>query len=285
MVKLIIGATASGKSALGMQIARKISGGIVNIDSMQIYNSVPIITAQPTVKDMQEIPHFLYGFAQNNEHFSFGKWLAVFKKVLLKVQNQGLQPIIIGGTMMYAYMLLNGYSPIPEIPNSVRINAGKIYEEIGHEEFLKMVQNLDNSTPKDRQRLVYNYCLLKETGNSLEFYSKLPQIKVFQKNEIEVIAPTKTRLEIYHTCNSRFLEMIENGLLEEVRATMNEDCTQIQRATGFKNVVSYLNGKISKEEMVEKSQQETRNYAKKQIIWLRKFAKEGLILPSSISQL
>lgn len=252
---------------------------------MQIYREIPIITAQPTVSDQTSVPHYLYGFAENGYNLSFGKWVKKLKEVIKDVHSKGLESIIVGGTMMYAYMLLNGYSEIPEIPDELRLETNKMYESIGHDEFLKIALELDAKTPKDRQRLVYNYCLLKVSGKNLHYYKTLPQIKVFKKNEVEVIIPQKTREQVYKTCNNRFLDMIKDGLLDEIEAVKHLTHLPIKRATGFTYIVNYLDGKISKQEMIEKSQQETRNYAKRQIIWLRKFANEALIDVLSIQNL
>lgn len=247
------------------------------MDCMQIYKEIPIITAQPNKADMRSIPHLLYGFAESGDHFSFGKWVKLMLEALQNAQSNGLQPIIVGGTMMYAYMLLSGFSEIPEVPDDIRNDAIQMHAEIGHDEFLKIVQEIDSTTPQDSQRLVYNYCLLKVSGKGLNFYRSLPQKKLFKQGDIKVIVPQKTRKEVYATCNSRFLDMLEDGLLEEVSPFVHQVNLPIARATGFKYVSGYLRGNISKEEMIEKSQQETRNYAKKQIIWLRKFVLEGLI--------
>jgi len=268
-----------------MEIARKKNGCVINIDSMQIYKHIPIITAQPTKDDISKIPHFLYGFAENNYNFSFGRWAQMLKKTLLQVNNLGYEPIIVGGTMMYAYLLLNGYSDIPEVPESVRQQMNELYDTIGHEEFLRIVKEKDINTPTDKQRLVYNYCLLEFSGYGLNYYATLPQIQIFKKDEIEIIIPQKTRQEVYETCNSRFLDMLNDGLLEEIKAVIDDKCLPIKRATGFCYVVEYLRGIMTKQQMIEKSQQETRNYAKRQIIWLRKFAKENFIPFHSIHNL
>jgi tRNA dimethylallyltransferase len=252
---------------------------------MQIYKDIPIITAQPTKKDISEIPHFLYGFAENNYNFSFGRWVQMLKETLLQVNNLGYEPIIVGGTMMYAYLLLSGYSDIPEVPDDIRQKANELYDEIGHEEFLRIVEEKDINTPKDKQRLVYNYTLLEVSGYGLNYYATLPQIQIFQKDEIEIIIPQKTRQEVYKTCNGRFLDMLNDGLVEEIESVINDQLLPIKRATGFYYIVEYLKGVITKQEMIEKSQQETRNYAKRQIIWLRKFAKEHLISLNLINNL
>ncbi len=254
------------------------------MDSMQIYKSIPIITAQPSIEDLAKVPHKLYGFATNNYNLSFGRWA---KMVELEVQNaraKGLIPIIIGGTMMYAYMLLNGFSPIPEINDSIRNCANALYAQIGHDEFLNITQKMDDKTPNDKQRLIYNHCLILQTGKSLTQYSLLPQQKMFE-GEIEVIIPRKTRKNVYDACNGRFLDMIDDGLFDEVKSVMEFANLPIKRATGFCYVARYLNGEMPFDAMVDKSQQETRNYAKKQIMWLRKMAKEGLIVPDAIQDL
>ena len=276
MIKLIIGPTASGKSALGIEIARKINGIIINMDSMQIYKSIPIITAQPSIEDLAKVPHKLYGFATNDYNLSFGKWLQIMQTEVKNAKNNGFTPIIVGGTMMYAYMLLNGFSPIPEISDEVRNSAHKLYEAVGHEEFLDITKKMDGETPHDKQRLIYNHCLILQTGKSLVQYSLLPQTKLFA-GEIEVVIPNKTRKQVYDVCNSRFLDMIKDGLFDEVKSVMEFTNSPIKRATGFPYIIQHFNAEIDYNQMVEKCQQETRNYAKKQIMWLRKMAKENLL--------
>jgi tRNA dimethylallyltransferase len=282
MIKLIIGPTASGKSALGIEIARKINGIIINMDSMQIYKSIPIITAQPSIEDLAKVPHKLYGFATNNYNLSFGKWIQMLQIEVKNAQNQGLTPIIVGGTMMYAYMLLNGFSPIPEISDATRNSTHELYEEIGHDEFLLQTQKMDEETPHDKQRLIYNHCLILQTGKTLLEYSLLPQKKVFE-GQIQVIIPKKTRKQVYDICNSRFLDMISDGLFEEVKSVMEFVDSPIKRATGFHCITQHFSGEIDYSQMVEKCQQETRNYAKKQIMWLRKMAKEDLLVEAKES--
>ncbi len=243
---------------------------------MQIYKSIPIITAQPSVEDLAQVPHKLYGFAPNDYNLSFGKWLQIMQTEVKNAQSQGLVPIIVGGTMMYAYMLLNGFSPIPEISDEVRNSAHELYEMIGHEEFLLQTQQMDDKTPHDKQRLIYNHCLVLQTGKSLAQHSLSPQTKLFE-GQIEVIIPKKTRKQVYDICNSRFLDMIKDGLFDEVKSVMEFANAPIKRATGFPYILQHFNGEIDYNQMVEKCQQETRNYAKKQIMWLRKMAKENLL--------
>ena len=273
---IITGPTASGKSALAIEIASKKNGYIVNMDCMQIYKSIPIITAQPSLNDLKTVQHHLYGFAENGENLSFGKWVKMVKETITLPQNKGKTPILVGGTMMYAYMLLNGFSPIPEISDETRNSTHELYEEIGHDEFLLQTQKMDGATPHDKQRLIYNHCLILQTGRTLLEYSLLPQKKVFE-GQIEVIIPKKTRKQVYDICNSRFLDMIHDGLFEEVRSVMEFANLPIKRATGFPYILQHFNGEIDYAQMVEKCQQETRNYSKKQIMWLRKMAKENLL--------
>lgn len=252
---------------------------------MQIYKNIPIITAQPSKKDQTDVKHFLYGFAEDDYNLSFGNWIKMLQNILIECENQNIEPIILGGTMMYAYLLLKGFSDIPAISITTKQKADELYNEIGHEEFLHLTQKLDANTPQDKQRLLYNYCLITSFGNTLSYYSTLPQIKIFKENEIQIIIPEKTRQQVYEVCNNRFLDMINDGLIEEVESVMQSSHLPIKRATGFVYIKDYILGYISKELMIEKSQQETRNYAKRQIIWLRKFAKEGIIYNNTISNL
>ena len=135
---------------------------------------------------------------------------------------------------------------------------------------------MDEHTPQDKQRLIYNHCLILQTGKSLTQHSLSPQTKLFE-GQIEVIVPKKTRGEVYAVCNSRFVDMISDGLFEEVKSVMEFADSPIKRATGFPFIMQHFNNEIDYATMVDKCQQETRNYAKKQIMWLRKMAKENLL--------
>jgi tRNA dimethylallyltransferase len=169
---LIAGPTASGKSALALEMARQYNGVIINADAMQIYAGLPILTAQPSAKDQAIAPHELYGVLDPVEKSSVARWLGMTQDRILQAQTAGQTPIIVGGTGLYFKALLGGLADIPDIPSHVRDEAQKLYDGIGEEKFRAELARLDpDSAAKlarnDRQRLVRAFEVVKHTGKTI----------------------------------------------------------------------------------------------------------------------
>jgi len=169
---LIGGPTASGKSALAMQIARERNGSIINADAMQVYAGLPLLTAQPHPKDKAEIPHLLYEINDASQASSAGKWLQEARKVLTDVIAKGRTPIVVGGTGLYFEALRGGLAQIPLIPGDVRKEATELYEALGEEEFRLRLTALDPLSASrikrnDRQRLIRAYEVILHTKKPL----------------------------------------------------------------------------------------------------------------------
>ncbi len=149
---LIAGPTASGKSALALDLARKTRGTIINADAMQIYAGLPILTAQPSAEEQKEIPHELYAVLDPAEHSSAGRWLALATEAIEKAGEAGRTPILVGGTGLYFRALLGGLAEIPDIPEDVRTAVQKLYDEIGEEKFRCELAKLDPDSAKIREK-------------------------------------------------------------------------------------------------------------------------------------
>ena len=280
-IHIIAGPTASGKSARAIELAQQLNGVIINCDSLQIYKALPMLTAQPSQEDLDNVPHRLYSHLHPNEVCSAGNWRELVIPVIKEVQDEGKTPIICGGTGLYIRSLTDGLSPIPDIPEEVRGAGVARYEALGAEAFYAELVKRDPIIAarfhvNHKARIIRAMEVLEATGKSLAQWQELerdgpPDHWDFK---IETILPERETL--YDRCNRRFVHMVENGALEEVKAFAarleNGDVNEgvpVTKALGFKLLRKYLHGELSLEEAITLSQGETRRYAKRQTTWFR----------------
>lgn len=281
IIHVVGGPTASGKSAHALELASIKNGVIVNADSMQIYDDLPTLTAQPSEKDKQEVPHLLYGELHPNEPSSAGNWREMVEPIIHKILLEGKVPIIVGGSGLYIRSLMEGLSPIPDIPQDVRDKAVKLHEELGNPGFYDELYRRDQVMavrfhPYHTARLIRAWEVIEATGKSLSEWQKLPLLTppddwVF---DVKLILPDRDIL--YKRCNDRFHKMIEGGAIEEVKAFDEaiengeiRDNVALVKALGAPALRSYVQGEISLEEAVTKAQGQTRQYAKRQVTWFK----------------
>ena len=280
-VIVIAGPTASGKSALAFRLARDLKGYIVNADAMQIYADLPILSAQPSKKDMEAIPHFLYGFLPLDQACSAMNW-AEQARNLIKAQ-EGI-PILTGGTGLYLRALLDGLSPIPDIPLAIKEEGQALLlkeKAQGLSERLKKIDPLmaEKLHPNDSHRLLRAWCVIMATGRSLAEWQKVPPLPSLFEPLYFILMPKREWL--YDSCNQRLLQMIEAGALEEVSAALTNYGVDRDLSTpgfktlGFRELVAYLQEKMTLEEAIAAAQQFTRNYAKRQVTWFTHQIKQG----------
>ena len=218
-ITIITGATASGKTSYSLNYAKQFEKAIIiNADASAVYRDFPILTAQPEEKE--GIEHFLFEICDIRQNFTVSKWLDMCESILLANQFENHHKIIVGGTCMYIFLLINGLIQSPEISFEAREEALKLYNTIGHDEFLNLVSKHDENTSKDRQRLINNYSLIIQTGKSFTEWQKEPKKMFLQKGEYELIKINPSREQIYANCNARFLEMLKKGAIDEVQKGM-----------------------------------------------------------------
>jgi tRNA dimethylallyltransferase len=278
-IHIICGPTASGKSARAIELAREQNGVIINCDSMQIYNDLPLLTAQPSDADKAEAPHELYATLHPNEGCSAGHWREMVEPLIERVLENGKTPIVCGGTGLYIRALTDGLSPMPEIPDEVRVASVKLQAELGNPAFHAELEKLDpvmaeRFHPHHTARIIRAHEVITGTGKSLAEWQKLdrtPPPEHWNFN-IEKVLPDRTTL--YERCNARFLWMMDNGALEEVEAFSDKiergevrPDIPLAKALGFKPLRAYLNGEMSKEDAIDRAQTDTRQYAKRQNTW------------------
>lgn len=276
-VIVICGPTASGKTALSIELAKKINGEIVSADSMQIYKDMDIGTAKPTKQEMGEIKHYLLDFVSPEDRYSVAQYKQDAKKAIKEIINKGKTPIIVGGTGLYVDSLIYEieYNDI-KLDEEYRKKLEKIAEEQGLEELYKKAVEIDPEAMKkisqnDKKRIMRVLEIYRSTGKT-----KTEQEKESRKNPVEydyrVFAINWDREILYQRINKRVDIMVEQGLIEEVKEILNkyDKFPTAMQGLGYKEVVDYLNGIYTKEEMIEKIKLETRRYAKRQLTWFRK---------------
>ena len=276
-VIVICGPTASGKTALSIELAKKINGEIVSADSMQMYKDMNIGTAKPTKEEMGEIQHYLLDFVSPEERYSVAQYKQDAKKAIKEIIEKGKTPIIVGGTGLYVDSLIYEieYNDI-KLDEEYRKKLEKIVEEQGLEELYKKAVEIDPEAMKkislnDKKRIMRVLEIYHSTGKT-----KTEQEKESRKNPVEydyrVFAINWDREILYERINKRVDIMVDQGLIEEVKEILNKYDTfpTAMQGLGYKEVVDYLNGTYTKEEMIEKIKMETRRYAKRQLTWFRK---------------
>jgi tRNA dimethylallyltransferase len=273
-IHIIAGPTASGKSALALQMAQEKNGVIINADSMQIYNALPILTAQPSADDRQSAPHRLYGTLQPDQPCSAAQWrsLAIAEIETALANNQ--TPIVTGGTGLYIGALIYGLSPMPDVPPEIRAEAMRLQSERGNPGFHAELEKIDPAMagrlhPNDTQRLIRAWEVMTATGQSLNDWQAEPREAPPEGWSFHVTLVLPDREILYSRCNTRFDHMLQNGALDEVAAF---DCTgtyAVENALGYRALKAHTEGRMSLEDAVTTAKTETRQYAKRQVTWFR----------------
>jgi tRNA dimethylallyltransferase len=284
---VIGGPTASGKSALALELAEKHNGIIINADSMQVYDGLPILTAQPPQDDKDAHPHEFYGHLHPNDDCSAGNWKEAVEPRIHEILAAGKTPIIVGGSGLYINALLYGLSPIPDIPDEIRAAASAKQKKLGNPAFHAalaerdpiMAQRLD---PFNTARLVRAWEVLEFSGKSLSEWQKLPPVAPPPDWQFDVTLVMPEREILYDRCNKRLEWMVENGVLEELQKfntrIKNGDIKPnalLCHALGAKPLTAYLEGDMTKKDAINRAQGETRRYAKRQVTWFKHQLKEN----------
>lgn len=277
-VIVIAGPTASGKTALSIELAKKINGEIISCDSMQIYKEMDIGTAKVTKEEMQGIKHYLIDIISPTERYTVSNFKKDSEKAIEEILAKGKVPIVVGGTGLYVNSLIYGieYTDM-EFDLQYREELMKKAEsedglKILYEEALKIdAKAMEKISANDKKRVVRVLEIYKATGKTkteLEILSKEKGVKY----DFKKFAINMDRDILYDRINRRVDIMFEQGLLEEVKNIYNkyDEYPTAMQALGYKEVVEYLEEKVSYDEMVEKIKQETRRYAKRQLTWFRK---------------
>ncbi|WEK05476.1 MAG: tRNA (adenosine(37)-N6)-dimethylallyltransferase MiaA [Candidatus Devosia phytovorans] len=269
---LIAGPTASGKSALALEMARERGGIIINADSMQIYDTLQVVTARPSDAEMAEAEHRLYGTVPAGQRFSTGEWLRAVEGVM-----HGPELIFVGGTGLYFDALLNGFADVPEIPAEIVI---QIQEEIRHLTSEKRLELLEKEDPEtaarlkiaDPQRVTRALAVKRFTGQRLSSFQGKHAGRLLTEFSVERVVLDPERDVLRDRITKRFAKIFESGAVEEVEALLAMrlgPSLPVMKAIGVREIGDWLDGRISREEAISLATIATHQYAKRQRTWFR----------------
>lgn len=276
LVTLLGGPTASGKSRLALDIARRTGAVVVNADSQQLYADLRVLSARPSVDEEMLAEHRLYGVADAADAWSVGRWSRAVTPLLDELRAEGRPAVVVGGTGLYFTSLIKGLADIPEIPVKARDLAGEMIDFEGEVEFRRRLAEIDPVAEAaieqgDRQRLSRAWAVAKSTGKTLSQWHADTRA-VLAPGEYRTLVIEPDRAALYANCDRRVTAMVEQGALDEVRALVKRRLNPelpAMKAVGVRDFAAHLAGKTSLEAAVAAVQQATRNYAKRQLTWFR----------------
>jgi tRNA dimethylallyltransferase len=275
---LIAGPTASGKSAMALRLAAEHNGVIINADSMQVYADLHLLTARPDPGDLTICQHLLYGVVAASDPYSTGRWLRDAAAAIVRVQAEGRMPVIVGGTGLYFLALLEGLSPIPDIPADIRRRwrdtaaaapAGEMQRQLA----LRDPESASRLAAGDTQRLTRAFEVLEATGKTLSHWQRQPGVPVLDAGKCERLVVAPPRDVLAARADQRFDAMMEGGALAEVQrlaALKLSPELPIMRALGVRPLLQLLAGELSEVAAVAQAKLETRQYQKRQLTWIKR---------------
>ncbi|MSO67013.1 MAG: tRNA (adenosine(37)-N6)-dimethylallyltransferase MiaA [Pseudolabrys sp.] len=279
---LIAGPTASGKSALALELAEKLGGTIVNADSMQVYRDLRVITARPTPEEEARVPHRLYGHVDAAENYSAGRWCRDVGHVLAEIAGEGRVAILAGGTGLYFKALTSGLAAVPATPPEIRAQVRARLQSEGVAPLYAELTERDPLTaqrlmPNDRSRICRALEVLLATGRSLSDWHRDGMPALVDPARAAKVFLTCERKELVARIDTRFAAMLEASALEEVRALEARQLDPLlpaMKAHGVPWLIRHLNGEISLDEVSAGARMDTRRYAKRQVTWFRNQMKD-----------
>ena len=273
---LISGPTASGKSSFAIKVAKKITGEIINADSMQVYKQLNILTARPKKKDQNNIKHHLYGFQSVTKKFSTGTWLKLVKSKIEEIQKRNKVPILVGGTGLYFKSITEGLVKMPNIPLRFRNKVRLLQKRLGQKKFYQNLIKIDplainQINPNDVQRSIRAFEIKKFTKKSITQWFKKTKI-LFDPTSFIKIYIDFPREELVNRIKKRIDQMFNEGAILEVRKfnklKVKKDNSS-KKVIGIEEIGRLLNGEINLVEAKERIFIKTRQYAKRQTTWAR----------------
>jgi len=273
----ILGPTAVGKSDLAVMAAQRFDGEVINADSMQVYRHLPIGTAAPSTEMMAAVPHHLFAFLEPDAAPDAGFFARTAAEVIRNIHAKGKLPVMAGGTFFWLRALLCGLAPLPAIPDDIRKKVNDDLAMLGPQTLHKHLAEVDPVTaarlaPGDSQRIARALEVALALGRPLSdfhtegLYSPLPDLEALK------IVLTMDRTRLYDRINERVNRMMADGLLDEVRNVLARGfpaTIRPFRSSSYLPVLQHLRGEITADEMRDDIAQGHRNYAKRQLTWLR----------------
>ena len=274
---LITGPTASGKSALALELAKQHGGAIINADSMQVYDTLRVLTARPSEDEMEGVPHHLYGHVPAGSAYSAGDWVRQSAALIGRLRGEGVMPVIVGGTGLYFKALTGGLSDMPGIPEEIRDHLRRRLAEEGAEALHSELGIRDPDmaarlNPQDGQRILRALEVLEVTGRSILSFQGRTGPMIVDPAGARKIVVLPDRKVLHDRINRRFEKMLDIGAVEEVEALLALDLSPempVMKAIGVSQIATMLMGDMTLAEVIEKASAATRQYAKRQMTWFR----------------
>ena len=274
---LIAGPTASGKSALALELAEKLGGTVINTDSMQVYADLLVLTARPTREDEARVPHRLYGHVDAAVNYSAGSYVGDAAAALAEARAQNRVPIFVGGTGLYFKAITRGLSAVPPIPAEIREAVRARLERDGVEALHAELARRDPVSaqrlkPRDRTRIARALEVLEATGRALTDWHSEGQPPLLAAGDFRALFLAPEREALYARIDARFEAMLKLGALEEVArlaARTLDPLLPAMKAHGVPPLLKYQRGEITLDEAAEIARADTRHYAKRQFTWFR----------------
>lgn len=266
----VVGATASGKTAYAVELARRVNGEIISADSRLVYKGLDIGTAKPDMDERFGIPHYMIDIVEPEVDYSVGLYANEARNIIEDIISRGKTPVIAGGTGLYFRILLENYD-LPKINPDYELR--ETLSKLSFAELYEMLVNLDAEAAKlvvqnDKRRAIRFIEIVKLTGSPVSEARGLKEPEF----EVEWIGLNYPREELYDRINRRVDLMIEQGLVDETKNLLAKHgrINNIINTIGYREIISYLDGELTLEEAKDKLKQNTRNYAKRQLTWFRK---------------
>lgn len=278
-VIVIVGPTASGKTALSVEIAKKINGEIISADSMQIYKRMDIATAKPTKEEMKSVPHHLIDFVSPDENFSVAKYKDLAYEKIADIVSRDKTPVIVGGTGLYVDAVVNNTVFLDYEKSDIRKTLEEEAEKGGIEALYQRLLQIDPQTAQrlhlnDSKRIIRALEIYYDTGKTITEQNACSHSEKPKYDFILIGLNASDRQFLYNRIDKRVDSMLSQGLLEEAKAFYSMPYSQTaKQAIGYKELKPYLDGELSLDECVENLKRETRRYAKRQLTWFRKYEK------------
>jgi tRNA dimethylallyltransferase len=261
-----------------MARAREVPSVIINADSMQVYRDLQILTARPSQEDEAEVPHRLFGHADGAEAYSTGRYVRYLASLLDEARGSGLRPIIVGGTGLYFRAILEGLSPVPEIPAEIRAHWRRQQAEAGTAEVYRQLEARDGVMaarlkPTDPQRIVRALEVLDATGRSLAQWQAEPGTPLLEADACERVVVSPPREIVFARADQRFDAMVAAGAVAEVEHLLARGLDPglpVMRALGVPQLARFVSGEATLAAAVAEAKADTRAYIKRQRTWLKR---------------
>ena len=274
---IIAGPTASGKSALALALAQAYDGVVINADSIQVYEDLPVLSAQPSPQDQRKVPHKLYGIISGKGFCTAGLWCEQAAQSLKTCSEEKKVPILVGGTGLYLKALTEGLSPIPKISQEIRDKTLQHCHEVGLEQMHQEIAVFDGETscrlsPHDRQRVMRAWEVYHGTGYPLSYWQKKTKVPYINTYDFITVCLDPPRDVLVERADKRLDQMMAQGALEEVQKLLSQNISRtssVFKALGAREFARYLSGQCSFDEALLETKKATFSYIKRQQTWFR----------------